>query len=183
MKLCIKLAKITLYFAVVILFCRFVLLPYIFPIKYQKEINYFSEQYALAPSLIYGVVFTESRFNENAISIKNAKGLMQIGQTTGEWAGEILNISEYHQEMLFEPTINIQIGCWYLHKLHNQFETTQTALAAYNAGSGNVSKWLQDSHYSDDGKTLIDIPYGETKRYVKKVMFVQKIYQWLYGMI
>ena len=180
MKLCIKLAKITLYFAVVILFCRFVLLPYIFPIKYQKEINYFSEQYALAPSLIYGVVFTESRFNENAISIKNAKGLMQIGQTTGVWAGEILNISEYHQEMLFEPTINIQIGCWYLHKLHNQFETTQTALAAYNAGSGNVSKWLQDSNYSDDGKTLKDIPYEETKKYVKKVMIVQKIYQWIY---
>ncbi len=85
--------------------------------------------------------------------------------------------------MLFEPNINIQIGCWYLNKLTNQFGTTQTALAAYNAGSGNVSKWLQDSHYSDDGKTLIDIPYGETKRYVKKVMFVQKIYQWLYGMI
>ena len=67
-----------------------------------------------------------------------------------------------------------------MHKLHNQFETTQTALAAYNAGSGNVSKWLQDSNYSDDGKTLKDIPYEETKKYVKKVMIVQKIYQWIY---
>ena len=114
---------------------------------------------------------------------KDAKGLMQIGEITGEWAAELLDMEQYQKQMLFEPNINIQIGCWYLNKLTNQFGTTQTALAAYNAGSGNVSKWLQDSHYSDDGKTLIDIPYGETKRYVKKVMFVQKIYQWLYGMI
>ena len=167
MKICIKLAKITLFFAVVILLCRFVVLPHIFPKKYQQEINYFCQQYELSPSLVYAVIFTESRFDKNAISSKDAKGLMQIGEITGEWAAELLDMEQYQKQMLFEPNINIQIGC----------------LAAYNAGSGNVSKWLQDSHYSDDGKTLIDIPYGETKRYVKKVMFVQKIYQWLYGMI
>ena len=183
MKICIKLAKITLFFAVVILLCRFVVLPHIFPKKYQQEINYFCQQYELSPYLVYAVIYTESRFDKNAISSKDAKGLRQIGEITGEWAAELLDMEQYQKQMLFEPNINIQIGCWYLNKLTNQFGTTQTALAAYNAGSGNVSKWLQDSHYSDDGKTLIDIPYGETKRYVKKVMFVQKIYQWLYGMI
>ena len=183
MKICIKLAKITLFFAVVILLCRFVVLPHIFPKKYQQEINYFCQQYELSPSLVYAVIFTESRFDKNAISSKDAKGLMQIGEITGEWAAELLDMEQYQKQMLFEPNIIIQFGCLFLNKLTNQFGTTQTALAAYNAGSGNVSKWLQDSHYSDDGKTLIDIPYGETKRYVKKVMFVQKIYQWLYGMI
>lgn len=180
MKICIKLAKMTLFFAVVILFCRFVLLPHVFPRKYQKEIEYFCQQYDLPDSLVYGVVFTESRFEEGAISIKEAKGLMQIGESTGEWAGGLLDITEYSQEMLFEPKVNIKIGCWYLNKLIHQFGVVETALAAYNAGSGNVSKWLKDEKYSDDGVLLKEIPYGETKRYVKKVMIVQKIYQWLY---
>lgn len=183
MKICIKLAKITLFFAVVILLCRFVLLPHIFPKKYQQEINYFCQQYELAPSLVYAVIFTESRFDKNAISSKDAKGLMQIREATGEWAAGLLDMEQYQKQTLFEANINIQIGCWYLNKLTNQFGTTQIALAAYNAGSGNVSKWLQDSRYSDDGITLKEIPYGETKRYVKKVMLVQKIYQWLYGIL
>ena len=176
----LKIAKITLFFAVIILLCRFILLPFVFPRKYQTEIEYFSEQYNLPQSLVYSVVFTESRFEHDAVSMKSAKGLMQIGETTGEWAGDLLDITEYNQEMLFEPKVNIKIGCWYLNKLIHQFEIIQTALAAYNAGSGNVSKWLQDSNYSDDGKTLKEIPYGETKRYVKKVIVTQKIYQWLY---
>ena len=126
-----NIAKITLFFAVVVIVCRFVLLPFVFPRKYQKEIEYFSQEYHLPESLVYSVV-------------------------------------------------NIKIGCWYLDKLIHQFDGIQTALAAYNAGSGNVSKWLLDSKYSDDGKTLKEIPYGETKRYVKKVIITQKIYQWLY---
>ena len=102
---------------------------------------------------------------------------MQIREATGEWAAGLLDMEQYQKQTLFEANINIQIGCWYLNKLTNQFGTTQIALAAYNAGSGNVSKWLQDSRYSDDGITLKEIPYGETKRYVKKVMLVQKIYK------
>lgn len=175
-----NIAKITLFFAVVVILCRFVLLPFVFPRKYQKEIEYFSQEYHLSESLVYSVVFTESRFEHDAVSLKSAKGLMQIGEGTGEWAGGLLDITEYNQEMLFEPQVNIKIGCWYLDKLIHQFDNVQTALAAYNAGSGNVSKWLQDSKYSDDGKTLKEIPYGETKRYVKKVIITQKIYQWLY---
>lgn len=180
MKQFIKIAKITLFFAIIVILCRFVFLPHIFPRKYQKEIEHFCEQYDLSESLVYAVVFTESKFEHDAISSKEAKGLMQIGEMTGEWAGELLEITEYDKEMLFEPQINIKIGCWYLQKLTKQFGTVETALAAYNAGSGNVSKWLQNSEYSDDGKTLKEIPYGETKRYVKKVTATQKIYQWLY---
>ena len=53
-------------------------------------------------------------------------------------------------------------------------------LAAYNAGSGNVSKWLADPRYSSDGKTLTEIPFGETKRYVNRVFNNYKIYDKLY---
>ncbi len=180
MRFSIKAAKITLLFALMVLVCRWIALPYIFPRKHQYIVEQCATAYQLPPSLVYGVIFTESRFEKDAVSSKNAKGLMQIGEMTGNWAGEVLGILDYSQEMLFIPEINIEIGCWYLKTLHNQFENTQTVLAAYNAGSGNVSKWLCDSHYSDDGKTLKEIPFGETKRYVKKVTITQKIYQWLY---
>ena len=131
--------------------------------------------------MVYAVIFTESHFEERAVSTKNAKGLMQIGEGTGAWGADILRLEGYTKESLFVPHINIQIGCWYLERLEKQFGITETALAAYNAGSGNVSRWLENPNYSQDGKTLQQIPYGETKRYVKKVMTVQKIYQWLYG--
>ena len=106
---------------------------------------------------------------------------MQITDGTGKWAAKSLKIEDYKQDSLFEPKKNIEIGCWYLNKLINQFEEpVETALAAYNAGSGNVARWLKDSEYSDDGRTLKKIPYPETEKYVKKVLMIKKIYQMLY---
>ena len=66
---------------------------------------------------------------------------MQITDKTGQWAAKELGIKDYSDEKLYDPEINIQIGCWYINKLLNQFEDVETSLAAYNAGSGNVSKW------------------------------------------
>ena len=73
---------------------------------------------------------------------------------------------DYSDEKLYDPEINIQIGCWYINKLLNQFEDVETSLAAYNAGSGNVSKWLKDERYSQDGKKSMRFLL-ETKEYVK----------------
>ena len=83
--------------------------------------------------------------------------------------------------MLYDPEINIKMGCWYLNNLIEQFGNVDTALAAYNAGSGNVRQWLQDSEYSKDGETLYNIPFAETKKYVDKIKVNYKMYQYLYG--
>ena len=64
--------------------------------------------------------------------------------------------------------------------LMEKYESEELALAAYHAGTGNVDKWLKDSEYSDDGKTLKDIPFPSTKKYVTKVIETKKIYQKLY---
>ena len=61
-------------------------------------------------------------------------------------------------------------------------EIHPTVLAAYNAGHGKVSQWLDDLQYSEDGYHLEDIPYPETNSYVRKVEFVQKLYEICYGM-
>ena len=119
--------------------------------------------------------------SEKAISPKNARGLMQIAPITGKWASEELQLINYSESSLFIPNVNIHIGCWYISKLRKEFNgNLRLMLAAYNGGSGNVKKWLQDPRYSVDGKTLKDIPFKETKEYVEKVSKYYRIYRAIY---
>ncbi|WZL75015.1 lytic transglycosylase domain-containing protein [Clostridiaceae bacterium 35-E11] len=157
------------------------LLKMIYPIHYEEIINKYATEYNLDPYFVAAIIRVESKFNEKAQSSKNARGLMQIASITGKWASEELNIDNYTEEMLFVPDTNIRIGCWYLNKLRKEFAgNVQLILAAYNGGSGNVSKWLKDTRYSQDGKTLKDIPFPETKLYVEKVVKNYKIYKIIY---
>ena len=68
----------------------------------------------------------------------------------------------------------------YLRYLLQRFSDEHTAICAYNAGEGTVAGWLQNESYSDDGKTLNEIPYTETRTYEKKVFNFRKNYQILY---
>ena len=127
--------------------------------------------------LVFSVIKTESGFNEKAQSAKNAKGLMQITDETATWAFEQIGLDENSD--IFNPEINIQVGTWYLSKLidDNGGDLT-TALASYNAGSGNVQKWKESS-----GKKIIaihDIEFKETENYVKKTLRFYDVYKKLY---
>lgn len=149
-----------------------------FPLGYVEIIKEKSAKYGLAPELVCAVIRTESRFNKDAVSKKGASGLMQIIETTGDWASTNIELEDYNYGKIFEPEINIEIGCWYMGKLLEQYGGNKnTALAAYNAGSGNVSSWLSDSKYSSDGYNLSDIPFGETKRYVARINDYEPIYK------
>ena len=115
-----------------------------------------------------------------AVSAADAVGLMQVTQETGWWAAEQMGLDPDTIDMT-DPETNIRIGCWYLNWLLDKFEgVTETALAGYNAGHGNVDKWLADEAMSADGITLEEIPFEETRSYVKKVQLVQKVYQYIY---
>ena len=152
-----------------------------FPIEYRSYVVKYSEQYDLDPFLVFSVIRVESSFRPDAVSPKNAKGLMQISDKTGKWAAEKINIKEYTSDMLFNPEVNIMIGCWYLKQLIKQFDQNEEiALAAYNAGSGNVSQWLQDRTVSADGVNLDKIPFKETERYLKRVKNSYSVYKKLY---
>lgn len=156
-------------------------LKILYPMQYEEIINRYSLEYTLNPYLVSAIVRTESKFNEKAMSSKNARGLMQISPITGKWASEELNIDSYDEEMLFIPDTNIRIGCWYLDKLRSEFKgDLKLILAAYNGGSGNVNKWLNDPKYSEDGKVLKHIPFPETQNYVEKVMKSYEIYRIIY---
>lgn len=154
---------------------------FIYPIKYKESVMKYSEEYRLDPMFVLSIIKTESKFDQDARSSKDARGLMQVTPKTGEWAAEKLGMENYDHEQLYDPEINIKIGCWYLDNLRTQFDyNMKLVAAAYNGGSGNVTKWLGDSEYSDDGKNLKKIPFEETENYVKKVFDSYEKYKAIY---
>jgi soluble lytic murein transglycosylase len=152
----------------------------IYPMKYSGLISEYSEKYNLDPYLVTAVINAESNFKPDAVSHANARGLMQISVKTGKWAAGKLEMKSYGSDDLFDPETNIQIGCWYLSSLYEEFGDMELALASYNGGSGNVSQWLRDKSLSPDGKTLVRIPFPETEQYVKKVKKNYSVYKRLY---
>jgi len=150
----------------------------LFPRKYRYFVEYYSAEYSLDTNLVYSVIKAESNFEADAVSPKNAIGLMQITGSTGKWAAELMDNEHFEEYMLFEPETNIEIGCWYLDRLIENYGDEKTALAAYNAGSGNVSKWIRES--GTGRLELENIPFAETKKYIKKITGFKKIYDFLY---
>ncbi len=147
----------------------------LYPLEYKEEIAASSAEYSLDKYIVCAVIYTESHFNDNAKSGKGAIGLMQIMPETGKWAAGKMGLEGYSADMLSDPEINIEIGCWYLNYLHGIFgDDTRKILAAYNAGPANVKDWTKS-----DG-SLGDIPYKETKQYLERVLRYYEIYKGLY---
>ena len=152
----------------------------LYPVKYHDLVQLYSEKFNLDPYLVLSIIKAESNFKPDAVSPKNARGLMQISEKTGKWGAEKLKLMDYTKEDLFDPETNIYIGCWYLSVLYSEFSDMDIVLAAYNGGSGNVAQWLKDSTLSTNGKSLDRIPFKETEKYLKKVKNSYRIYKKLY---
>ena len=153
-----------------------------FPLPYQEYVEQYAADYDVAPSLIYAVMVTESSFDPEAVSSAGAIGLMQLTADTFDWARMRMGTADNGMTVddLYTPAVNIQYGTYVLSLLREDFESTATLLAAYNAGRTTVLEWLQDERYSTDGKILHDIPINETRQYVLKVLQTQETYQQLY---
>ena len=172
----VKGLLIALFAIIVVGVGAFVLVTHYYPLRYISIIDEYSAEYGLPPELVCAVIHTESKFSEGAVSSKGASGLMQIGESTADWLADKMNLSGFSYDQIFDPEINIRLGCYYLGMLERQYGDMEVALCAYNAGNGTVNGWLQNPAYSDDGKTLKSIPYRETQNYVKRVADNQKIY-------
>ncbi len=149
-----------------------------YPVKYINIIEEYSDKYNLDKYTVMAVISTESKFNKDARSHKNAKGLMQLKEETADWCIEQFDIKPSQKDAdIYSPGLNIHAGTAYLSYLKNKFNNPDTALAAYNAGEGNVAKWLKGKN--PDSLMKI-IPFPETKNYVKTVNKRTKIYRFLY---
>ena len=146
--------------------------------EYTEYVVKYSEQYGVEENLIYALIKAESNFNPNAVSHQNAKGLMQLMDSTAEDLAKKCKINLKDKDIL-DPDVNIQLGTQYLASLLNKYECVEVALAAYNAGSGNVDKWIKDGIIKADGSDIENIPYKETNTYVRKIMRDYKIYKQL----
>ncbi|MGL4848718.1 MAG: lytic transglycosylase domain-containing protein [Clostridium sp.] len=160
----------------------FVIKNYVFPYAHKDIVDKYSKEYDLDPLFVLSVMKAESGFNENAHSHKDAIGLMQITKSTGKWIWEQMGGTDFNSDVLYNEDTNIKMGCWYLDNLSKEFNgNRELVLAAYNAGRGNVNKWLKNSAYSKDGENLDVIPFKETKNYVDRINFNYEVYKFLYG--
>ena len=171
-----KLFKVVIFILVIVGIIKSIpyVTEYLFPSQYERQVEKCSEEYGVDKNLIMAIIKAESNFRKDAVSTKGAKGLMQIMDETGKWCADKIEIPEPD---LCDVETNIRIGTFYISHLLEMYEGNEkTAVAAYNAGYGNVDKWLADEKHSKNGKDLNLVPFPETQKYIKKVMLYKKVY-------
>lgn len=153
----------------------------VYPFSYKELIVSEAGKYRIDPLLIVSIIRVESSFNQTATSQKGAKGLMQIMPETGFWIAEQIGLEDFSEEKICDPSVNILLGTWYLNDLLQQFDAElYPALAAYNGGRGHVKKWLDNGIWDGRKESLEDIPFAETRYFVKKVVRTYSLYQRIY---
>ena len=164
--------------------CGFIgIKTYVYPLEYKDEVLEYSKKYNLDPYLVFAVINAESGFDKHATSSKNAKGLMQITESTAKEVNEITNsVDSLNEENIYNEDINIELGCQYLASLISRYNGNYyLAICSYNAGIGNVDKWISQGQISQDLNTTdVELPFKETKKYIKKVIHNYKMYKVIY---
>lgn len=153
-----------------------------YPLQYKSIVEKYSSEYNLDSYMVYSLIRVESKFDTYAKSSKDASGLMQITGETGKYIARLVGDRNFHKDNLFNPDINIKYGCFYFSKLLRDFDGNLTcAIAAYNGGEGNVRKWINIDSTGNKSLNVEDIPFSETKQYVKRVNKYYEIYKSLYS--
>lgn len=157
------------------------ILKHLYPTKYEEYVYDFSEELNIDPLLTFAIIKTESNFKEDAKSNSGAIGLMQLMENTAEEQAQTLNI-EYSKTVLYDPEMNLKLGLNYFNKLLDYYNQNYIlAFTAYNAGLGNVQKWISEGTIKSDGSDIENIPFKETNMYVRKVIKTYEIYKKLYN--
>lgn len=163
---------------------------WIYPIKYRDQIELSAENYKLDPYLISSIIRVESNYKPDLISKKGAVGLMQIMPETAKWIIDQGGYDNLSLQSLQIPEINIDMGAWYLQSLtvqHKRYLADESKLnqlailaAAYNAGPGNLRKWLDAGEWNGKYSSIGKIPFGETRHYIQRVIYYYKKYMKYY---
>lgn len=148
-----------------------------FPILYGRAVKLASQKFNIDPALVMAVIRQESCFRQDAQSTVGARGLMQLMPTTAYLYYDRLKYTDKLVQNLYNSDRNIHIGTAHLAGLDREFAQLPMQIAAYNAGSGWVVKWMRSNRVSDIRLWIELIPWEETRNYVKQVLTYQKIYQ------
>jgi soluble lytic murein transglycosylase len=140
----------------------------LYPLAFIKNIEALDEKERVNPLLIISVIRQESRFSSTIRSPVGALGLMQVMPTTAKFAAHKIGLKSYE---LTNPVDNIILGSWYLKFTHSQVKNNSVlAIAGYNAGPTNVSRWVKEYGTNDLDEFVEQIPFEETQNYVKAVL-------------
>ncbi|MGC8739474.1 MAG: transglycosylase SLT domain-containing protein [Candidatus Hydrogenedens sp.] len=144
----------------------------LFPLPYYKSVIQWAKTMAVDPYLIWSIMKQESSYRTSVISTSNAKGLLQLIPTTSEWVIKKENQLKEIDPLLWKyPDYNIALGTTYFRYLLNRFNGNMIyAIAGYNAGPGRVDQWKKNMKNNDMEAFIENIPFTETRNYVKKVL-------------
>lgn len=149
-----------------------------YPLHYESEITTSASAHGVDPYLVAAVIRSESSWDPEASSHQGARGLMQLMPETAQdmVAKGLVDGKRYSYENLEDPAINIEYGCAYLSYLLTYFNgATDRAIAAYNAGMGNVDGWAKQDKLLHNA-----ITFPETQAYLVRVNMAKARYQELY---
>jgi soluble lytic murein transglycosylase len=148
---------------------------------YSREIADAASRYAVPERLIWAVIRVESDFDHRAVSRTGARGLMQLMPDTARPMAQARRLPFNNGDLLDDPAANLDMGSGYLSGLLREFGDARLAAAAYNAGPTRVREWW-GGRRSDDLEVWVEqIPFNETRAFVKRVMLSWDEYRRLYG--
>ena len=152
-----------------------------YPDRYWSLIQEVSAEYDYDPRIFHALVREESGFNKDIRSWAGAKGLSQLMPATAKqvagWLGRSVSSAT-----IKDPELNLAIGSRYLHYLFDYFDNNAfLAVAGYNAGEGNVGKWVKRFGHIPSDEFVEHIPFRETRHYVKRVLGTYRTYSVVNG--
>ena len=140
------------------------------PLRHEDIIRQQARKKGIDPALIAAVIYEESKFRDQT-SHAGARGLMQITPETARFIARDSGGTRFTQEDLATPQVNISYGAYYLRYLLRRYAGDEVlAVAAYNAGETNVSRWVSQAGGPDGFDLRRDIPFPETRKYVEGVL-------------
>jgi soluble lytic murein transglycosylase len=139
-----------------------------YPLHYASIVRERAQAERIDPALLAAVIYQESKFRPDARSRSGAIGLMQITPETAQGIAVRTGGTSFTVDDLTDPAINIRYGTWYLRELVSKYSSLRLALAAYNAGQGNVDRWRANGE---------GIQFAETRAYVDSVQHLRRVYE------
>ncbi len=153
-----------------------------YPDGYREVVDVAAHEFKVSPLLVFAVMRQESGFRVQARSTASARGLMQIIPTTGQRIAEALGHDPYNVHALDAPQVSIRFGTWYLGQLLDKFHGNLVpAIAAYNGGPQAVARWIDVCGGMPTDEFVEEIPYRETRQYVRRVLGNLAVYNALYA--
>jgi peptidoglycan lytic transglycosylase len=153
-----------------------------FPILFEDLFDKYAKKRNIDRSWIYGLARAESAFIEDVKSPAGALGLMQVMPKTGAQTAKMIGLKNFKTYKLTQAETNIPIGTAYMKQMLDKFDGNMVlATAAYNAGPHRVTKWLPKKGCIQPDVWIEQIPFNETRKYVRRVLYFANIYDWRLG--